>query len=148
MAFLSVASYSNSNILCFHRSEQQRSKAEEPDRSSRDHDRHSLCLQADSQRAAGGAVRGAVQSNISECTLSCLFIFAEHPQYLFLSLLMLQLSAPDQAESAETSDVATDPTSGLNLEEVIKLIGVFEPSFSFLLLQIIKLLTTMKRKPR
>uniref|UniRef100_A0A7N6FCF2 Erythroid differentiation regulatory factor 1 n=1 Tax=Anabas testudineus TaxID=64144 RepID=A0A7N6FCF2_ANATE len=59
----------------------------------------------------------------------------------------LQEDGPDQAESAETSDVATDPTSGLNLEEVIKLIGVFEPSFSFLLLQIIKLLTTMKRKP-
>ncbi|TNN63316.1 Erythroid differentiation-related factor 1 [Liparis tanakae] len=34
------------------------------------------------------------------------------------------------------------------IEEVMKLIGVFEPSFSFLLLQLIKLLTTTKRKPR
>ena len=44
--------------------------------------------------------------------------------------------------------MAIGPTSGLNLQEVIKLIGVFEPSFSFLLLQLIKLMTTMKRKPR
>uniref|UniRef100_A0A4W6DMB0 Erythroid differentiation regulatory factor 1 n=1 Tax=Lates calcarifer TaxID=8187 RepID=A0A4W6DMB0_LATCA len=44
-----------------------------------------------------------------------------------------------------SSDVG--PTSGLNLQEVMKLIGVFEPSFSFLLLQLIKLMTTMKRKP-
>uniref|UniRef100_A0A3B3VI24 Erythroid differentiation regulatory factor 1 n=1 Tax=Poecilia latipinna TaxID=48699 RepID=A0A3B3VI24_9TELE len=38
-------------------------------------------------------------------------------------------------------------TSGLDLQEVLKLIGVFEPSFSFLLLQVIKLMTTTKRKP-
>uniref|UniRef100_A0A8C4DPF8 Erythroid differentiation regulatory factor 1 n=1 Tax=Dicentrarchus labrax TaxID=13489 RepID=A0A8C4DPF8_DICLA len=54
---------------------------------------------------------------------------------------------PDPAESAESPDVASAPPSGLNLEEVMKLIGVFEPSFSFLLLQLIKLMTTMKRKP-
>lgn len=30
----------------------------------------------------------------------------------------------------------------------MKLIGVFEPSFSFLLLHLIKLMATMKRKPR
>uniref|UniRef100_A0A3P9P637 Erythroid differentiation regulatory factor 1 n=1 Tax=Poecilia reticulata TaxID=8081 RepID=A0A3P9P637_POERE len=35
----------------------------------------------------------------------------------------------------------------LLLTEVLKLIGVFEPSFSFLLLQVIKLMTTTKRKP-
>uniref|UniRef100_A0A3Q0RD06 Erythroid differentiation regulatory factor 1 n=1 Tax=Amphilophus citrinellus TaxID=61819 RepID=A0A3Q0RD06_AMPCI len=39
------------------------------------------------------------------------------------------------------------PMAGLNLQEVMKLIGVFEPSFSFLLLQVIKLMTTTKRKP-
>ncbi|GAA6229664.1 erythroid differentiation-related factor 1 isoform X1 [Lates japonicus] len=59
----------------------------------------------------------------------------------------IELSEPDPAESAETADVASGPTSGLNLQEVVKLIGVFEPSFSFLLLQLIKLMTTMKRKP-
>lgn len=56
----------------------------------------------------------------------------------------VDLSEPYPAESA---DVASGPTSGLNLQEVMKLIGVFEPSFSFLLLQLIKLMTTMKRKP-
>lgn len=59
----------------------------------------------------------------------------------------IELSEANTAESAETPDVATGPTSGLNLQEVMKLIGVFEPSFSFLLLQLIKLMTTMKRKP-
>uniref|UniRef100_A0A3B4ZHZ7 Erythroid differentiation regulatory factor 1 n=1 Tax=Stegastes partitus TaxID=144197 RepID=A0A3B4ZHZ7_9TELE len=50
-------------------------------------------------------------------------------------------------EQTESPDVASGPMSGFNLEEVMKLIGVFEPSFSFLLLQLIKLMTTMKRKP-
>uniref|UniRef100_A0A4W6DLZ6 Erythroid differentiation regulatory factor 1 n=1 Tax=Lates calcarifer TaxID=8187 RepID=A0A4W6DLZ6_LATCA len=59
----------------------------------------------------------------------------------------IELSEPDPGKSAETPDVASGPTSGLNLQEVMKLIGVFEPSFSFLLLQLIKLMTTMKRKP-
>lgn len=67
---------------------------------------------------------------------------------VFLSLLVLQLRETEPAESAESPDVASGPTSGLNLQEVMKLIGVFEPSFSFLLLQLIKLMTTMKRKPR
>ncbi|XP_062286795.1 erythroid differentiation-related factor 1 [Scomber scombrus] len=58
-----------------------------------------------------------------------------------------ELSEADPAKSAGSSDVAIGPASGLNLQEVIKLIGVFEPSFSFLLLQLIKLMTTMKRKP-
>lgn len=65
-----------------------------------------------------------------------------------LSLPVLQLSESEPAESAESTDVATGPTSGLNLQEVMKLIAVFEPSFSFLLLQLIKLMTTVKRKPR
>lgn len=65
-----------------------------------------------------------------------------------LSPLVLQLSESEPAESTESTDVATGPTSGLNLQEVMKLIGVFEPSFSFLLLQLIKLMTTVKRKPR
>ncbi|KAK2824418.1 hypothetical protein Q5P01_021593 [Channa striata] len=59
----------------------------------------------------------------------------------------LELNEPEQAQSVKSSDVATGPPSGLNLEEVMTLIGVFEPSFSFLLLQIIKLMTTTKRKP-
>ncbi|XP_060943592.1 erythroid differentiation-related factor 1 isoform X1 [Limanda limanda] len=56
-------------------------------------------------------------------------------------------SEPHAADSAQSQDLATGPTSGLNLQEVRKLIGVFEPSFSFLLLQLIKLMTTLKRKP-
>ncbi|KAI3362723.1 hypothetical protein L3Q82_001787 [Scortum barcoo] len=59
----------------------------------------------------------------------------------------IESSERDPAESAESPDVASGPSSGLNLQEVMKLIGVFEPSFSFLLLQLIKLMTTMKRKP-
>lgn len=71
------------------------------------------------------------------------------PSNIFiLSALVPQLSESDLGESAECADAATDPTSELNLQEVMKLIGVFEPSFSFLLLQLIKLMTTMKRKPR
>ncbi|KAM9847832.1 erythroid differentiation-related factor 1 [Aulostomus maculatus] len=58
----------------------------------------------------------------------------------------IQLSESDRADSAGSPDMVTSPTSGLDLQEVIKLIGVFEPSFSFLLLQVIKLMTTMKRK--
>ncbi|XP_072292646.1 erythroid differentiation-related factor 1 isoform X2 [Eucyclogobius newberryi] len=53
----------------------------------------------------------------------------------------------DVTEPGESSDSVNDDGSGLNIQEVIKLIGVFEPSFSFLLLQIIKILTTIKRKP-
>lgn len=51
------------------------------------------------------------------------------------------------AESADSVDGASGSTSGLDLQEVLKLIAVFEPSFSFLLLQVIKLMTTTKRKP-
>uniref|UniRef100_A0A3P9M177 Erythroid differentiation regulatory factor 1 n=1 Tax=Oryzias latipes TaxID=8090 RepID=A0A3P9M177_ORYLA len=51
---------------------------------------------------------------------------------------------PAASESALCSDMAATP--GLDLPEVTKLIGVFEPSFCFLLLQIIKLMATGKRK--
>ncbi|KAM4598994.1 LOW QUALITY PROTEIN: erythroid differentiation-related factor 1 [Fundulus diaphanus] len=54
---------------------------------------------------------------------------------------------PSAAESADSPDRASGSTSGLDLQEVSKLVGVFEPSFSFLLFQAIKLMTTAKRKP-
>ncbi|KAM4730424.1 erythroid differentiation-related factor 1 [Anableps anableps] len=54
---------------------------------------------------------------------------------------------PSAAESADSPERVSGSTSGLDLQEVWKLIGVFEPSFSFLLLQVIKLMTTTKRKP-
>lgn len=39
-----------------------------------------------------------------------------------------------------------DSPAGLNKEEVLKLLGIFESRMSFLLLQSIKLLTSSKRK--
>ncbi|XP_056903015.1 erythroid differentiation-related factor 1 [Takifugu flavidus] len=68
-------------------------------------------------------------------------------QLIYNELLEEQISESDPSESAESGDVTAGASSGLNLQEVMKLIGVFEPSFSFLLLQLIKLMTTMKRKP-
>ncbi|KAM6915799.1 erythroid differentiation-related factor 1 [Xenentodon cancila] len=59
----------------------------------------------------------------------------------------LQEEQEEQAEVRPSPDVASSSASGLDVQEVIKLIGVFEPSFSFLLLQMIKLMTTLKRKP-
>ncbi|XP_051503114.1 erythroid differentiation-related factor 1-like isoform X2 [Myxocyprinus asiaticus] len=50
----------------------------------------------------------------------------------------------EQQEKVESSDCSS--SSELNIEEVVKLIGVFESSFSFLLLQLIKLTTGNKRK--
>uniref|UniRef100_A0A8K9UEL9 Erythroid differentiation regulatory factor 1 n=1 Tax=Oncorhynchus mykiss TaxID=8022 RepID=A0A8K9UEL9_ONCMY len=50
----------------------------------------------------------------------------------------------DYTEQGRIHDGTT--SSGLNTIEVMKLIGVFEPSFSFLLLQLVKLMTAMKRK--
>ncbi|XP_058508258.1 erythroid differentiation-related factor 1-like [Solea solea] len=48
-------------------------------------------------------------------------------------------------ESAQSPDVASaSSTSGLNLLEVMKLIGLFEQSFSFLLLQLLKRMTQQK----
>ncbi|XP_068184014.1 erythroid differentiation-related factor 1 [Antennarius striatus] len=70
-------------------------------------------------------------------------------QLIYNDLLQEQteLNEQDQAESTESPEVAADISTGLNLKEVMKLIGVFEPSFSFLLLQLIKLMTTAKKKP-
>uniref|UniRef100_A0A4W4H3Y6 Erythroid differentiation regulatory factor 1 n=1 Tax=Electrophorus electricus TaxID=8005 RepID=A0A4W4H3Y6_ELEEL len=45
-----------------------------------------------------------------------------------------------------SSEGLDSSTSGFNMQEVLKLIGVFEASFSFLLLQLVKLITTSKRK--
>lgn len=39
-----------------------------------------------------------------------------------------------------------DSSAGLNKEEVLKLLGIFESRMSFLLLQSIKLLTSSKKK--
>ncbi|KAM3863115.1 erythroid differentiation-related factor 1 [Diretmus argenteus] len=59
-----------------------------------------------------------------------------------------ELTRSDLAEPTESPDAVDGPSSsGLDLQEVMKLIGVFETSFSFLLLQLIKLMTAMKRKP-
>ena len=58
----------------------------------------------------------------------------------------VQLKMSDPAEQSESAEGAA--ATGLNLQEVMKLIGVFEPSFSFLLLQLVKLMTAVKRKPR
>uniref|UniRef100_A0A671LGE2 Erythroid differentiation-related factor 1-like n=1 Tax=Sinocyclocheilus anshuiensis TaxID=1608454 RepID=A0A671LGE2_9TELE len=51
-------------------------------------------------------------------------------------------------ELLEQQEKASDSSSSseLNTEEVVKLTGIFEPSFSFLLLQLIKLSTASKRK--
>ncbi|TRY91789.1 hypothetical protein DNTS_021912 [Danionella cerebrum] len=55
-------------------------------------------------------------------------------------------SAEDRpAEVVEFSEGSCS-SSELNTEELLKLIGIFEPSFSFLLLQLIKLSTASKRK--
>ncbi|KAL4640951.1 erythroid differentiation-related factor 1 isoform X3 [Arapaima gigas] len=54
-------------------------------------------------------------------------------------------NAADDGEVSETPDGSN--SSGFNTEEVLKLIGVFEPSFSFLLLHLMKLMSTSKRKP-
>lgn len=61
---------------------------------------------------------------------------------------LLQSSDSGISESSEPTDACAGPATRLNVQEVMKLIGVFEPSFSFLLLQLIKLMTTVKRKTR
>lgn len=57
-----------------------------------------------------------------------------------------QSSESGGAESPETADSSAGSASRLNVQEVMKLAGVFEPSFSFLLLQLVKLMSTVKRK--
>ncbi|XP_028324227.1 erythroid differentiation-related factor 1-like [Gouania willdenowi] len=70
-------------------------------------------------------------------------------QLIYKELLEVQTESTkgDKVESSESPDVSSGITSGFNLQEVMKLISVFEPSFSFLLLQVIKVMTTIKRKP-
>ncbi|XP_010868253.2 erythroid differentiation-related factor 1 isoform X2 [Esox lucius] len=72
-----------------------------------------------------------------------------HAFLLVRKELLEEQTARDSQESPETPDSGADsPTSlGLNRKEVMQLIGVFEPSFSFLMLQLVKLMTGMKRKP-
>ncbi|XP_006630579.2 erythroid differentiation-related factor 1 [Lepisosteus oculatus] len=55
-----------------------------------------------------------------------------------------QAECPEGVEGGDSSDIPT--SSALNTQEVQKLIGVFEPSFSFLLLHLVKLMTATKRK--
>uniref|UniRef100_A0A8D2MYM1 Erythroid differentiation regulatory factor 1 n=1 Tax=Zonotrichia albicollis TaxID=44394 RepID=A0A8D2MYM1_ZONAL len=51
------------------------------------------------------------------------------------------------AETEQVKDVSvSDSSAGLNKEEVLKLLGIFESRMSFLLLQSIKLLTSSKKK--
>ncbi|XP_066549130.1 erythroid differentiation-related factor 1 isoform X2 [Amia ocellicauda] len=57
-----------------------------------------------------------------------------------------QVDPPDRGtEGTGSPDPAA--SSGLNTQEVQRLVAVFEPSFSFLLLQLVKLTTATKRKP-
>lgn len=62
-----------------------------------------------------------------------------------------ELRTCDQAQlmacAADGRASSSSSPSGLNLEEVMKLVGVFEPSVTFLLLQLVKLLAATKRKP-
>ncbi|KTG39411.1 hypothetical protein cypCar_00026417 [Cyprinus carpio] len=59
-----------------------------------------------------------------------------------------KIMTPEDSDRPEELHEASDSSSSseLNSEEVLKLTSVFEPSFSFLLLQLIKLSTTSKRK--
>ncbi|XP_061084487.1 erythroid differentiation-related factor 1 isoform X3 [Conger conger] len=56
-----------------------------------------------------------------------------------------QADAPGATETVTASDGSA--SSGVNTQEVLKLVGVFEPSISFLLLHLVKLLSAGKRKP-
>uniref|UniRef100_A0A8C8DYP1 Erythroid differentiation regulatory factor 1 n=1 Tax=Oryzias sinensis TaxID=183150 RepID=A0A8C8DYP1_9TELE len=69
---------------------------------------------------------------------------AHHAFRLIQKELLEKQEEVAASESALCSDMAATP--GLDLPDVTKLIGVFEPSFCFLLLQIIKLMATGKRK--
>lgn len=59
-----------------------------------------------------------------------------------------QMLTPEDSDKPEELHSDSSSSSELNTEEVVKLSGVFEPSFSFLLLQLIKLSTASKRKLR
>ncbi|XP_030632021.1 erythroid differentiation-related factor 1 [Chanos chanos] len=73
-----------------------------------------------------------------------------HAFRLILKELQEQQQREKTGQSGDTEEnsdgLDTVASSELNTEEVIKLIGVFEPSFSFLLLQLVKLSSTTKRK--
>ncbi|XP_053731650.1 erythroid differentiation-related factor 1 isoform X1 [Synchiropus splendidus] len=56
------------------------------------------------------------------------------------------LQSESNKPAAVSPDVASGAPPGLDLQEVVKLISVFESSFSFLLLETIRLLTTQRRK--
>ncbi|KAL0964477.1 hypothetical protein UPYG_G00324380 [Umbra pygmaea] len=73
----------------------------------------------------------------------------QHALPLIQKELLEDQTVADSQDSTGAPDTSADsPTSsGLNRKEVMQLIGVFEPSFSFLLLQLIKMMTAMKRKP-
>lgn len=69
--------------------------------------------------------------------------------FVWMFLHVQTVTLEDTVNRDESSEAFDGPaSSGLNTEEVMKLIGVFEPSFSFLLLQLIKFSTTSKRKSR
>ncbi|XP_026142329.1 erythroid differentiation-related factor 1-like isoform X3 [Carassius auratus] len=67
-----------------------------------------------------------------------------HKELLEQQEKMLTPADSDRPEELQASDSSS--SSELNTDEVVKLTGVFEPSFSFLLLQLIKLSTASKRK--
>lgn len=71
---------------------------------------------------------------------------------LYLFFILQCFSQPPSesgdAQSSETTEPSAGSASRLNVQEVTKLVGVFEPSFSFLLLQLVKLMSTVKRKAR
>ncbi|MBN3290067.1 EDRF1 factor, partial [Polypterus senegalus] len=50
------------------------------------------------------------------------------------------------AGECDSNGADTNSSNGLNTEEVEKLINIFEPSLSFLLLQLVKLMTATKKK--
>lgn len=83
-------------------------------------------------------------NNINNCSL-CLMV-----SFTLLCAVCWQVLTPEDSDRPEELHEASDSSSSseLNTEEVVKLIGVFEPSFSFLLLQLIKLSTASKRKLR
>ncbi|KAJ8013964.1 hypothetical protein DPEC_G00035320 [Dallia pectoralis] len=70
-----------------------------------------------------------------------------HAFQLIRKELLEEQTERDSLESTEAPDSDADCPSGLNVNEVMQLISVFEPSFSFLMLHLVKLMTAMKRKP-
>ncbi|KAJ8248086.1 hypothetical protein GJAV_G00238160 [Gymnothorax javanicus] len=70
-----------------------------------------------------------------------------HAFQLIHKELLEEQGEADAASASEPSGVPdSSASSGLSTQEVLKLVGVFEPSFSFLLLHLVKLLSAGKRK--